>query len=824
MTCRARYPGCGGNPNHADPNSALFHPAAGPTPTQGPRTPVGRARRLWGPAATLWRSLVTRADSALESARLPGADPDLSSRSHPTLVPTRDAYAVMSPAWRLAAAGLVWATLIVIGIGFSTQASVLREVAVPVFLLLELGIAPVLLAAPMRASRFTLVAVVTSLSATVLIGTVMARTHVWQPAEMMTTVVMVTIVLLATVTVREIMAIGLDRAVRIDTESDASTTAAEEARVGRSTGLPWVPLATVVALVLVVGSSLLVRSDPTPGGLISLEGPGWFVGVAILAAAVVFALVTHRSPALPLLVLSGVVVLSQAIVYGTPTMVSAARHVGVIDSIRVDGGVTLGRDIFQSWAGLFSGVAWVADVAGIQDVMVIATWWPVMITPMIALAATVLARRFLADDGRAWLAGGLFALTLTLNTIYFSPQSLGIVLSLCIAALALGAGRPAGETSFAVTSRPAAPGELAGQGDPAHSARPRASGVVGWWPLAAILVLGSTLAVTHQISPYLTTAALGVFVVFRLVRPWWTPVLVLGPAVLWAVLNRSVLGTFLVPAAAGNVLDNAAPPVHDGATLDKPLVNTLAFGLPAAVLVLVGLAALASFLLHRKSRQQWALVLAAASPASLIIVTNYGAEGIFRVTLFAAPWLCILAVMLPWPRRLGRRLGVAALAAVMAVVVSVNVFGNTALDWNRVASVDTTEATRVFEDEAEFGAALLVPGNGNATPGARTAKYDEVQYVTRDALGGYADTGPGYDAVEDEQDLTEQFALGWEASEYYVIVSDVLGAYDERYGFQTYADYEELGDAFADDDRWDVVYSSPTVVLYRLSDPADVRG
>ena len=769
---------------------------------------------------------MTRADSAPASARPDSADPDLASRSHPTLVPTRDAYAVMSPGRRLAAAGLVWLTLIVIGIGFATPATALRELAVPVFLLLELGIAPVLLAAPMRSSRFTLIAVVTSLSATVLIGTAMARTHVWQPAETMTTVVMATIVLLATATVREIMAIGLDRAARLDglVETVTDSVDTEEARPGIADRLPWVPLATAVALVLVVGSSLLVRGDPTPGGLFSLEGPGWFAGLALLVAATVFALVTHRSPALPLLALSGVVVLSQAIVYGTPTMVSAARHVGVIDSIRADGGVTLGRDIFQSWAGLFSGVAWVADVAGIRDVMVVATWWPVMITPMIALAATVLARRFLADDGRAWLAGGLFALTLTLNTIYFSPQSLGIVLSLSIAALALGAGRPARETSFAVTSRPAAPGELVASGDPAHSARPRASGVLGRWSLAAILVLGSTLAVTHQISPYLTTAALGVFVVFRLVRPWWTPILVLGPALLWAYANRSVLDTFLVPEAAGNVIDNAAPPVHDGAALDKPWVNTLAFGLPAAVLVLVGLAALLSFLLHRKSRQQWALVLAAASPVSLIIATNYGAEGIFRVTLFAAPWLCILAVMLPWPGHLSRRLGVSFLAAALSVVVGVNVYGNTALDWNRVASADTTRATLAYEDAAEPGAALLVPGNGNATPGALTAKYDEVQYVPRESLGGYADTGPDYDAVADERELTSRFALGWQASEHYVLVSDVLGAYDERYGFQRFDDYEELGRAFAGDDRWQVVYSSPTAVLYRLADPEAVRG
>ncbi|MBD8658727.1 hypothetical protein IFT72_00790 [Frigoribacterium sp. CFBP 8754] len=741
------------------------------------------------------------------STRPDGVHPELPRDGTPLPVPT------MGPASRLAAAALVALTLLGLAVALVADLVVLRQATATVFLLLELGVAPALLARPLRASRFALVALVGGLVAAVLTGITMATLHVWVPVPAAVVAAAATVVMLVVAVRRDLRALRdgrLPQALaaeqpRPDQAADHGALepeASAEARAASTARLPLVPLATVAGVALVVVASLLVRGDPPPGGLLSIEGPLWWAGLVLLVAAAVVAVVSRRSPALPLMSLSGVAVLSQAIAYGTPTMVSAARHVGVVESIRANGGTSTGVDIFQSWSGLFAAVAWAADVAGLRDVMVVATWWPVMISPLITLAATVLAARFLTDDGRAWIAGGLFGLTLTLNTLYFSPQSLGVVLSLSVFALALS-GRP-----------------------PISGARRRSRPAsVAPWRLAAVLVLGCALAVTHQISPYLTTAALVVFVAFRLIRPWWLPALVLVPAVLWALSNASVLGAFLLPTAFGDVVSNAAPPAHSAATLPVPVVKTLAFALPAAVLVLLGLVALVTVVLRRGDRRAWALAVAAVSPVSLVVATNYGAEGIFRVTLFAAPWLSVLAASLPWHRllprlarssaRARRRAAVVVTSVALVVVVGVNVFGATALDWNRVASADTTRVTARYEETAAAGAALLVPGTGNATPGARTARYDQVQYLTREALGGWPDTS-SYDAAADEARLTSGLEA-WDATERWVLVSDVVGAYDDRYGFQSYDDYTELAAAFAADDRWEAVMTAPTATLYRLS-------
>ena len=57
-----------------------------------------------------------------------------------------------------------------------------------------------------------------------------------------------------------------------------------------------------------------------------------------------------------------------------------------------------------------------------------------------------------------------------------------------------------------------------------------------------------------------------------------------------------------------------------------------------------------------------------------------------------------------------------------------------------------------------------------------------------------------------------------------MLVSDTIGAYDDRYGLQRYADYERLRDEVARSPLWTAVYSTPNATLYKLTDePPYVR-
>jgi hypothetical protein len=114
---------------------------------------------------------------------------------------------------------------------------------------------------------------------------------------------------------------------------------------------------------------------------------------------------------------------------------------------------------------------------------------------------------------------------------------------------------------------------------------------------------------------------------------------------------------------------------------------------------------------------------------------------------------------------------------------------------------------------------LLIVGSGNATPGSITAKYLDVNYLSREALGDYPEPGQPYDARRDVEQLTSAFAT-WDSTAHYALVSESTGAYGERYGFQTYSDYKQLEEAMANSPLWDPVFEGPTTTLYEMSDVA----
>lgn len=707
----------------------------------------------------------------------------------------------MSPVARLTAAAIVVLTLLVAGVAALAGLPVLRGSAIGVYLFALLGVAPMLLVRPMPLARFSVFAVTASLVGTIGIGYTMATFQLWNPTAPFVGVVVLTAVALAVAVPRDVAELQRARLAPV----------AEGATARRWTTTHTVTAGSVVGLLVIVVAALTHIGDPVPDGLFGSLGPGLVVGLAIVVAAAVVALVRGRGLAIPVVVLGGSIQLAQAITYGMPTVMAAARHIGVLEYIRRWGSTNPAADIFQTWSGLFAGGAWVADVGGIDNAMTIAAWVPVLLAFSTTIAVGVLAANWLPGNRRPWIAAFLTAMTGSLNTTYFSPQSVGILMSLVILVLAVGPLRRTAATAA----------------DGVRSTVLRARRV-GLSRIIAITLIGIVLVVTHQISPYLTVAALVTLIVFRLLRPWWLPIVVLVPAVGFALLNDDILGKFLSLGAVGKVLDNVQPPSHDMTVLPKPLVTRLAFDIPAAALVVLGLVAVITVLM-RRDRVHWGLLATAASPISLLVATNYGQEGIFRVVLFATPWIAILAAGLPMPsgrlapvgRLLARTMRPTAVqvvvaAAAVAAMVGVGAFGQTALDWNRVPTRSQSAATQFYDSTAPKGSMMLLTGSANAVPSNTGARYFDVGALSREVLGAYPEP-QGYDAEADVSTMTRQFVLDWPATKYYALVAEPFGAYDERYGYQTDADYQELAAAMADSPYWKRVFGSGTTAVYELT-------
>ena len=669
------------------------------------------------------------------------------------------------------------------------------ELATSAFLQFGPGIVFCLLVRPRQGSLFALLSLVVGPSVLVLVGMATALTGDISFGTAGAVLGAVTLVLVALCGLRDGRQLRVEERTPPGSGEDTGWVVSDKTDrfEARRLGVRFGPAVVAVSgLLIAVLAAATHRGVPQPSGVALTAGPLWFVGAALSMVAVGWAWRIRGGLAGPVLALSTLVVASQAVMYREPTVVVSARHIGIVEYLLANGRLDRSTDIYQGWSGLFSATAVNVQAAQIDQVFLYAACWAVVAAPVMVFAVRCLAARFL-DYRRAWLAGLVFALASSLNTVFFAPQVFGFVLSIAILVLVI-----------------TPPGSAA-----------RISLPVRLWTVALLSV---AVAVTHQISPYMLTCALVALVIFRLVRPWWVFMIPLVPAVGWALLNQHLLARYVDSSAFGQLLSNLAPPDNSVGTFAVPLANRLTFLLPAAALVCIGLVALYKLI---RTRSRVSLGLGAASASSVLIMagTAYGNEGVFRVALFALPWLAILACLPRADRADVRssRLGAGLLAGAFVALFVVSVIGQSGMDWARVIRPGDVQAVTYIESTAPEDSEVLALGSVLTLPYDSTARYDASGWLSREDLtpppgrGFPAEIGPAYDPDADLASLTAKFRQV-PANRHYAIISDSMGAYDQRYGNQTFADHRKLAAAIATSRQWRPVFSAEGVQVFELRD------
>lgn len=532
------------------------------------------------------------------------------------------------------------------------------------------------------------------------------------------------------------------------------------------------------------------RSLPEQWGAVVAAGPVCWLGLLLITGAVAWSFGGGGGGTGWSVVLLGCVVQSvQAMTYGLPTVQVAARHVGIAESIVAHGRVFPETDIYQAWSGLFASAAFVKVASGWDDLLLYATVWGAVAAAVMVLAVRAVAGHFHGEK-RAWFAALVFGLASSLNTTFFAPQMFGFVGALVIIVLMLR------------------------MGDPRY----------GRYVISdAVVVISTAVAVTHQLSPYLAFLAVAALTITRMIRRWTAGFLLIVPAVAFAVLNRDVLGPFISSRDLGQFLENLRPPTHATSTaLEPSLINRITFDVPAVALAVIGVLALVVLWKHR-TRQILALVVAAVSPVALFFASSYGNEGIFRVALFALPWLSILVVyLLPEP---GRRFWTVSLHPVRVVAVLalslVQVIGCTGMDYSRVVRANDVAVITWIESTVPEGSYVFMLGTDLAEPLFVTGRL--VPYISRETLLKSTPpvyptaTGASYDPKADLALLTDAWASVPDAKHVYVVATDSMRIFDERYGQQLASDQMRLeaqlrGTAVS----WRVVYDRPGARVYEF--------
>jgi hypothetical protein len=408
--------------------------------------------------------------------------------------------------------------------------------------------------------------------------------------------------------------------------------------------LPWAGLAASLGLWGYALAGVQAARVATSGlGLLSVLGVSFWAALAVLIVSYCWA-IGHRAASWPvagahLLALVAMLHATPAIMYGTLRYSWAWKHVGVTDYIAHHGvdfhlGGVLGA--YQGWPGFFSLNAFLTSGAGLQSALSYASW-ALVAADLLWLGPVILIARAFTTDGRMiWTAALLFELGNWVGQDYFSPQALAYFLYL---------------TVIAVSLRWLASPRCQPEG------RPPVSRATRYALLACLLPLMAAIASSHQLTPFMLITALTLLAATGKLQPRVLPVaMAVAAAIGWlgyGALAWLSANSYQIFAGLGVPWANtSAHLVGQGAIpADQALVNWGARFLSVGI----GLLALVGYWRFRRragrtGRRSWnriALLTIASVPSAA--ASSYGGEIIFRVFLFALPFLAVAAAAAFFP-------------------------------------------------------------------------------------------------------------------------------------------------------------------------------
>jgi len=318
------------------------------------------------------------------------------------------------------------------------------------------------------------------------------------------------------------------------------------------------------------------------------------------------------------------------------------------------------------------------------------------------------------------------------------------------------------------------------------------------------------IAVTHQLTPYMVTAALVVLAVFGRTRTRWAPGVTLAPAVGWALLHLSNVKEYFSFDDLGNISNNIATPgaVRGGPIPDLLIrVNSLFLAADALIIGVVALAVL----LRNRTGLNIALALGAASSGGLLLANAYGHEGDFRIVLFALPWLAILAADF---RFAAQRRTIVLWSMVLPALLVAYLVADMSLDYINSVRPGDLQAVQTFEDRAPPGSTLIAIGDGYV-PFTATGRYHLVDEEYYSAVRGFT-TGSEHSPAISYGQFMQVMVGDRTAEHYFVLFAQQPAANMQALNLATSGQYMAFESEFARSRQWRLYLRTSTAELFGL--------
>jgi hypothetical protein len=346
-----------------------------------------------------------------------------------------------------------------------------------------------------------------------------------------------------------------------------------------------------------------------------------------------------------------------AFVEHDPRFASVWKHVGVMDYIARNGSVNPHIDAYFNWPGFFALGALITKVAGFTSPLAIAAWGPIAFN-LLAIPPLVVIFRWATDDWRlVWLALWVFYSANWVGQDYISPQAVGFLVWLTIAASLLTWFVP----RRGVLSSSSSLRQLLGSLDVrrirawigARGARP-VHAAAGWTRVGLfILVVGMFAAIVtgHQLTPFAALCAVTGLALFAALDLRGLP-LIMG------VLLAAWIGYMTTTYLAGHIETVAGPFGSLGQNIDQNVGNRVGGSPDHELIARIRIATSAAIWLLAAAgvARRWltrrfdvAIVVLGASPFVLPVLQPYGGEVLLRVFLFALPAVAFFTATLAFP-------------------------------------------------------------------------------------------------------------------------------------------------------------------------------
>jgi hypothetical protein len=404
--------------------------------------------------------------------------------------------------------------------------------------------------------------------------------------------------------------------------------------LGRIAGVMALPVAIALWLVSLPRIRLDLIGDY---GLVPLLPLTFWAAMAVLLLS--YAVKVRRGAAHAWLLSAHLITLiaffhaTPSAIYGTLRYSWAWKHVGVIDFFLrhsgIDGSIReLG--VYQRWPGFFTLHATLVKEAGLQTALDYAPWAPLWFNILLLGPLYLIFRTFTTDRRLVWTALVIFVLADWVGQDYFAPQPTVYFLFLTIVALCV---------RFRAS---------VGRGDPAE---PRGGPRLG----AALVLMVAAIAPTHQLTPIMVIVALGVLALCRYrVKTLLLAAIALALAwdllFAWPWIKENLTGIMSAFGAPGSNASSGFISISD-AIPSQVMVAMIDRALSAGV----GVLAIFGFARRVGRHREPVLVLLALAPMSLIITNDYGGEMIFRIYLFALPFLAFYCAAAFFPNYIAGR-------------------------------------------------------------------------------------------------------------------------------------------------------------------------